>query len=70
VSIITFWDSKYASIFFNSIFSGTRVNLVGSLVGQKKKIPNSFQKRQEKQTKNKKKLILFFSITLKKNNRI
>jgi len=35
VSVITFWDSKNVSIFFNSIFYDRKVNPVSTLVGQK-----------------------------------
>jgi len=35
VSVILFWDSKNASISFNSIFSGRIVNLAGSFRGLK-----------------------------------
>jgi len=37
VSGITFWGSKTPSIFFNSIFSGRKVNQVGILWGVKSK---------------------------------
>jgi len=33
LSVITFWKSKNASIFFNRLFSGRKVNLVGTLGG-------------------------------------
>jgi len=35
VPVITFWVGKNASIFFNSIFSGRKANLVGTLGGKK-----------------------------------
>jgi len=44
VSVVAFWDSKNAWIFFNSIFSDRKVNLVATLGGEKQKIPSSFKK--------------------------
>jgi len=59
VSVITVWGSKTTSIFFNSILFDGKVNLVGALERSKFKIPNSFQKRQEKQHKNEGKTEIF-----------
>jgi len=56
VSFIAFQDSKNAWIFFNSIFSGVKVNVVFTSGVQMQKIPCGFQQSQEKQTKIKEKL--------------
>lgn len=53
---IIFWNSKNASIFYSSIFSGRNVNLVGTLEKVMVLRQNQFSK----------KIILFFSLILKK----
>jgi hypothetical protein len=52
VSVDTIWGSKNASIALYSNFSERKVNLVGTLGGQKLKIFNIFLTRREKPLKN------------------
>jgi len=52
VSVIMVWSSKTASIFFNIILFDGKVSQVDAFGRLKFKIPNSFQKHQEKPHKN------------------
>jgi len=62
VSVITVWGSKRlqfsSTVYLDTLFDG-KVNLVGAFGRLKFKIPNCFQKRQEKQHKNKGKTEIF-----------
>ena len=79
VFVITLWDSKTSSIFFISIFSGRKVNVVGTLEGVKsKKFPIIFQRVRKKEIREEweflrkdnfvTKLILFFLCNTKNKN--
>jgi len=79
VTIITVWGSITASIFFNSIFSDGKVNLVEHSGGQNLKFTIVFKSAGKNNIKIKKKrafyaksvfikLILVFGVTLKQMN--